>query len=376
MKIIFEKEKLIEIINTVQKAVSTKSVMPILECIKIEAFENGMVIITGNNLDICIEYKSECIVNEPGEIAISSKMFGEIIRRFPDDDVHINVNYENNVMNLKCGSSDFNIQGLSADEYPAVPEVSQNYKFSITQNKLKRMIRKTIFCVAPNEGRKPILTGSLFEINTGVLTVVSTDGFRIAKVDSTVDSSLENVKFVIPGLTLREILKVLEDNDEIVDIIISERDVKFNFKNYTIVSRLLEGEYVNYKPIFNTPNNIVVNVNTKEFCDSIERAALIINDDSVQKNEKVPVRLYITDDMIDINCTTSKGKINDAVSANKIGNDIEIGFNHKFLLEALRCCEDDEIKLELSNPKAACFINPTENNDYIYMLLPVRLYND
>ena len=376
MKIIFEKEKLIEIINTVQKAVSTKSVMPILECIKIEAFENGMVIITGNNLDICIEYKSECIVNEPGEIAISSKMFGEIIRRFPDDDVHINVNYENNVMNLKCGSSDFNIQGLSADEYPAVPEVSQNYKFSITQNKLKRMIRKTIFCVAPNEGRKPILTGSLFEINTGVLTVVSTDGFRIAKVDSTVDSSLENVKFVIPGLTLREILKVLEDNDEIVDIIISERDVKFNFKNYTSVSRLLEGEYVNYKPIFNTPNNIVVNVNTKEFCDSIERAALIINDDSVQKNEKVPVRLYITDDMIDINCTTSKGKINDAVSANKIGNDIEIGFNHKFLLEALRCCEDDEIKLELSNPKAACFINPTENNDYIYMLLPVRLYND
>ena len=376
MKIIFEKEKLIEIINTVQKAVSTKSVMPILECIKIEAFENGMVIITGNNLDICIEYKSECIVNEPGEIAISSKMFGEIIRRFPDDDVHINVNYENNVINLKCGSSDFNIQGLSADEYPAVPEVSQNYKFSITQNKLKRMIRKTIFCVAPNEGRKPILTGSLFEINTGVLTVVSTDGFRIAKVDSTVDSSLENVKFVIPGLTLREILKVLEDNDEIVDIIISERDVKFNFKNYTIVSRLLEGEYVNYKPIFNTPNNIVVNVNTKEFCDSIERAALIINDDSVQKNEKVPVRLYITDDMIDINCTTSKGKINDAVSANKIGNDIEIGFNHKFLLEALRCCEDDEIKLELSNPKAACFINPTENNDYIYMLLPVRLYND
>ena len=212
MKIIFEKEKLIEIINTVQKAVSTKSVMPILECIKIEAFENGMVIITGNNLDICIEYKSECIVNEPGEIAISSKMFGEIIRRFPDDDVHINVNYENNVMNLKCGSSDFNIQGLSADEYPAVPEVSQNYKFSITQNKLKRMIRKTIFCVAPNEGRKPILTGSLFEINTGVLTVVSTDGFRIAKVDSTVDSSLENVKFVIPGLTLREILKVLDLN--------------------------------------------------------------------------------------------------------------------------------------------------------------------
>lgn len=376
MKIIFEKEKLLEIINTVQKAVAVKSVMPILECIKLEAFEDGTVVITGNNLDLCLEYKSECIVNEPGDIAISSKMFGEIIRRFPEGDVHITVNFDNNIMNLKCGSSEFNIQGLDANEYPEIPEVEESYKFSITQEKLKRMIRKTIFATAANEGRKPILTGSLFEINTGVLTVAATDGFRIAKVDSTVDSSLQNIKFVIPGLTLREIMKVLEDIDENVEIVTSQRYVKFCFDNYTIVSRLLEGEYVNYKPIFNTPNSIVVNVNTREFADSIERAALIINDTTLQKNEKMPVRLLISNDVIDITCTTSKGKIYDTVSADKMGEDIEIGFNHKFLLEALRNCEDENIRLELSNPRAACFIKPTENNDYIYMLLPVRLYND
>ena len=376
MKIIFEKEKLLDIINTVQKAVAVKSVMPILECIKVEAFEDGTVVITGNNLDLCLEYKSECIVNEPGDIAISSKMFGEIIRRFPEGDVHITVNFDNNIMNLKCGSSEFNIQGLDANEYPEIPEVEESYKFSITQEKLKRMIRKTIFATAANEGRKPILTGSLFEINTGVLTVAATDGFRIAKVDSTVDSSLQNIKFVIPGLTLREIMKVLEDIDDNVEIVTSQRYVKFCFDNYTIVSRLLEGEYVNYKPIFNTPNSIVVNVNTREFADSIERAALIINDTTLQKNEKMPVRLLISNDVIDITCTTSKGKIYDTVSADKMGEDIEIGFNHKFLLEALRNCEDETIRLELSNPRAACFIKPTENNDYIYMLLPVRLYND
>lgn len=376
MKIIFEKEKLLDIINTVQKAVAVKSVMPILECIKLEAFEDGTVVITGNNLDLCLEYKSECIVNEPGDIAISSKMFGEIIRRLPEGDVHISVNFDNNIMHLKCGSSEFNIQGLDANEYPAIPEVEESYRFSITQEKLKRMIRKTIFATAANEGRKPILTGSLFEINTGVLTVAATDGFRIAKVDSTVDTSLKNIKFVIPGLTLREIMKVLEDIDENVEIVTSQRYVKFCFDNYTIVSRLLEGEYVNYKPIFNTPNSIVVNVNTREFVDSIERAALIINDSNLQKNEKVPVRLLISNDVIDITCTTSKGKIYDTVSADKMGEDIEIGFNHKFLLEALRNCEDENIRLELSNPRAACFIKPTENNDYIYMLLPVRLYND
>ncbi len=376
MKIIFDRNELINVINTVQKAVAAKSVMPILECIRIDATNDGNVVVTANNLDICIEYKSGCNVMEPGSVAISSKMFGEIIRRFSEDDVLIDVNISNNVMFLKCGSSEFNIQGLNASEYPAIPEVDENYKFSIKQSQLKRIIRKTIYAISANESRKPILTGSLFEIETGVLTVVSTDGFRIAKVEAIVDSSLDNTKFVIPGLTLRELLKVLEENDENIDIIISKRHVKFCFENFMIVSRLLEGEYIKYRPIFNTPNNIVVKVKTRPFTDSLERAALIINDDAIAKAEKVPVRLTIENDRIDLNCTTGKGKINDTIDADKIGNDIEIGFNHRYLLEALRSCEDEEIKLQMSNPKGACFIEPTENSDYINMILPVRLYEE
>ncbi len=373
MKLVCNKQLLSEIINTVQKAVTAKTVMPILECIKIEAYMNGDLIITGNNLDICLEYKSSCTVTEPGSVAISSKIFGEIIRRFPDGDVYITVNYNNNVMFLKCGNSEFNIQGLNADDYPSVPQVSETYKFSIAQSVLKRMLRKTIYAVSNNESKRPILTGSNFEINTGVLTIVSTDSFRIAKIEAIVDSSLENTSFVIPGLTLRELLKVLEDVDDKIDIVISKRHVKFCFENFTVVSRLLEGEYVNYKPILNTPNSITVKVNARRFTECLERAGLII-EDTVAKNEKVPVRLNIKNDRIDLTCTTGRGNINDEVEVEKLGDDLEIGFNHKYLIEALRGCDDEFIKMEFSSARGACFIRPTNNNDYVYMILPVRIY--
>ena len=376
MNIKFNKYTFLEIINTVQKAVTSKSIMPILECIKIEAYSDGNIIVTANNLDICIEYKTVCDVYEEGSIAINSKIFGEIIRRFSGEDVYVKVNPINNVMTLKCGNSEFDIQGLNADEYPSIPEVSDDYEFFIKEENLKRMIRKTIFALSTNESKKPILTGSLFEIDTGVLTIVSTDGFRMAKIEMTVDSSLKNTKFVIPGITLRELMKVLEDKDDNVKIVVAKRYVKFCFEKYTVVSRLLEGEYIKYKPIFNTPNNIVVNANTKLFTESLERAALIINDDALAKNEKVPIRLNIKDDRIAIDCKTGKAKTSDEIPVNKIGGDIEIGFNHKYLLEALRSCEDEEIKMEMSGPKSSCFIEPTENKDYIYMILPVRLYDE
>ena len=376
MKIIFKRNELVNIVNTIQKAVVAKSVMPILECIKIEAHNDGQVIITANNLDLCTEYTTSCNVIEAGSIAISSKMFGEIVRRFANEDVLVEVNDYNNVMFLKSGKSEFNIQGLNASDYPAIPEVDEYYKFSVKQNVLKRMIRKTIYAISQNESRKPILTGSLFDINTGVLTVVSTDGFRIAKIQSTVDSSLQDIKFVVPGIALKEILKVLDDSEDKVEVVISKRHVKFCFDNYIIVSRLLEGDYINYAPIFNTPNSIVVNINTRTFIDSLERAALIINDDALAKAEKVPVRLNIENDMIYITCSTGKGKINDTVDAHKIGDNIEIGFNHRYLLEALKSCEEEEVKMQMSNPKGACFIEAVEENDYINMILPVRLYEN
>ena len=376
MKLICSKNLLLEIINTVQKAVSSKSVMPILECIKLDASLDGEMIITGNNLDIAIEYKSVCNVLEPGSIALNSKMFGEIIRKLPEGDVLLNVNDSNNVTTIKCANSEFNIQGLAADEYPAVPEIEESYRFSMSQEKLKKMIRKTIFAVSQNESRRPILTGALFDINTGSLNVVATDTYRLAIVTETVNSPLENKNFVIPGLTLRELLKVLRDDEEEVEIIVSNRHAMFDFGTFKVTTRLLEGEFIKYEPILKTPNSIYVTVNIKDFTESLERASLLINDDMTAKAEKVPVRLNIALDKIEITCITGKGMVHDMVDAGVNGNDIEIGFNHRYLLEALRACEDENIKLEFSNPRSSCFIRSEEDNSFTYMVLPVRLYNE
>lgn len=376
MRIICNKAVLMDIINTVQKAVSAKTIMPILECIKLDAFGDGHIIVTANNLDICIEFKAECEVTEGGSIALSSRMFGDIIRRLPDEDVDIHVNSENNVTTIKCGKSEFNIQGMNAMEYPAVPEVNQTYKLSLPQGTLKKMIRKTIFAVSQNEAKKPVLTGELFEIETGVLSVVATDGYRLALIQEVVDSSLEEKSFIIPGFTLREIMKVLKDDDDKVDMIVSERHVLFDFGNYKIVTRLLEGKFINYRPVLSTPNNIFVNANAGLLSDSLERAALIINDDMAAKAEKMPVILNITTDKIEITCMTGRGKVYDAVEVNASGDDLEIGFNHKLLLDALRSCEGDDIKMEFSNPRSSCFIRSQNDESYTFMILPVRLYNN
>ncbi len=375
MKILCEKSVLLDIINTVQKAVSSKAVMPILECIKIDADASGKLVVTANNLDICIEFTTECNIPEGGSIALSSRMFGDIVRRLPDMEVDLHVNESNNVTTIKCGKSEFNIQGLSAHEYPEIPEVQESYRLSMKQNVLKKMIRKTVFAVSQNEARKPILTGSLFEIDTGVLSVVATDGYRLAIIKEVVDASLEPKSFVIPGFTLRELLKVLRDDEENVDIIVSDRHVMFDFGEFKIVTRLLEGKFINYRPVLTTPNSIIVNTNARSLADSLDRAALIINDDMTAKAEKLPVILNITTDKIEITCMTSRGKVYDAIDVSASGDDLEIGFNYRLLLDALKGCEDDDIKMQFSNPRSSCFINSTTDDSYTYMILPVRLYN-
>lgn len=376
MKIICAKDDLTEIISTVQKAVSVKAVNPILECIKIDAFGDGRIMFTANNLDICIEFTAECTVDEPGTIALSSRMFGDIIRRLSGDEVDMHVNPSNNVTTIKCGKSEFNIQGLDSSEYPAVPEIAETYRFSLTQGKLKKILRKTLYAVSQNEARKPILTGANFEIDTGVLSVVTTDTYRLAIIREVVDSSLEPKSFVVPGATLREILKVLKDGDDRVEIIVSDRHVMFNFDTYRIITRLLDGKYINYRPVLNTPNSITVRANARDLTDSLERAALIIDDDMTAKAEKLPVILNIASDKVEITCMTGRGKVYDAVEVNTSGNDLEIGFNHKLLLDALRACDDDEIKLEFSNPRSSCFITSENDDSYTFMVLPVRLYNN
>lgn len=377
MKIICNKIQLLDIVNTVQKAISPKSTMPILECIKIDASGNGDVVITGNNLDLCIEYNTVCNVPEGGTIALASKMFGEIIRRLPDGDVSINVNEENNVTKIKSGVSEFNIQGLSSSEYPDVPILDEKYRFTLTQNILKKLIRKTISFVSLNEGKKPVLTGALFEIKNNYLNVVASDGHRLAVVKEELKENIDDNKFVIPGSTLRELLKILKDEDEKVDIIVSDRNVLFDFGYFQVYTRLLEGDFLKYEAIISAVNTINVKVEKRYIMDSLERALLLINDDISSKSEnKVPVRFNIAYDKIDVSCITGKGQVNDTVNVELEGGELLIGFNCRFLLDALSACDEEKIVMEFSAPTSGCFIKSiNENSSYVYMVLPVRLYN-
>lgn len=376
MKFVCHKMQLLDIINTVQRAVSAKPALQILECIKIDASANGDLVVTGNNLDLCVEYKTICPVEEGGVIALNSKMFGEIVRRLPDDDVNIKVNEENDVATITCKKSEFNIQGISPNEFPAVPEIEENYHFSMPEKALKNMIRKSVFAVAMNDMKYPIITGELFEIENGVLKVVATDRHRLAYITQNISDELPKKKFVVPGQTLREMLKILKDEDNQVEISVSSRHAMFDFGSYKMITRLLEGEYMNYYPVLKTPNSIFVNLKSKALCDSLERSALVMNEEISSKSEKTPVRLNIAYDKIEISCMTGKGQIHDIVDADLEGEGLEIGFNYRYLLEALRSCEEENVRLEFSHPLAPCFIRSQKDEENcLYMVSPIRLNN-
>lgn len=377
MKLICSKPQLMEIINTVQRAITPKTSLPILECIKIDASGDGHVVFTGNNIDLCIEYNTECTVTEGGTIALASKMFGEIVRRLPEGDVTISVNPSNYVTKIKSGSSEFNIQGISPDEFPSAPILDENFRFTFTQDALKKVIRKTIAFVAQTEGKKPVLTGSLFEIKNNNLNVVASDGHRLAVVKEEIKDTVKDYKFVVPGITLRELIKILKDEEEQVIIIVSERNVLFDFGYYQVYSRLLDGEFLKYESIISAVNTINVVAEKRYIVDSLERALLLINDDISAKSEnKVPVRFNMAYNKIDVSCITSKGQVNDTVNVELDGGELLIGFNCRFLLDALSACDEDKIKMEFSAPTSGCFIKSTTGDDnFVYMILPVRLYN-
>lgn len=371
MKIVCNKVQLLDVINTVQKAVSAKSTMPILECIKIDADAQGTMTVTGNNLELCIEYASQCSIPEGGSIAISSRMFGEIVRRMPDGDITIEVNEANNITKIKNGASEFNIQGLDANEYPAAPDIEEKFRFQIQQPVLKKMIRKTIFCIA-SESSIPILTGALLEINNGDLRIVSTDKSRLAIVTEKIDGDIPDSRFVIPAVTLRELMKVLKDEEE-VEVVVADRHVLFNFGEFKVITRLLDGEFINYAPILNMGSSIFATVNTKDICESLERASLLINDDISAKTRRVPVVLNINFDKIEVHCMTNRGMVHDVVDVELQGDGLQIGFNNRYLLEALRASEEEKVKMEFRDAESACFIRSlSEEENYTYVVLPVR----
>lgn len=369
MKFTCERALLAAAISTTSWAVSAKSSIQALEGLLLEA-NNGLTV-TGYNLETGIRTNIDANVVNPGKIVISAKLLSDIIRLFPDDIVSVTVTETQTVV-LTCGNARYEIVGFSAEEYPNLPEFETEQTLSVPQSVLKSMINQTIFAISTNDN-KPIHTGSLFEVSENQLNVVSVDGFRLAIRTEHIESitSAEPFSFVVPGHTLREVEKLMDDVEEPVEIMLGRKHITFSIGSTTIIARILEGEFLNYKNAIPKTNTITTSVITKEFITSLERVSILINE-----RIKNPVRCIFEDNQIQLLCTTPLGKSQDYCNLLSPSEKLEIGFNNRYLIDALKACPDQEVQLELNTHLSPIVMKPTEGDRYLYLILPVRLKAD
>lgn len=368
MKFTCDNNLLNEAVMTAGKAASVKSSFPALEGILITTLENS-IRLTGFDLDLGIECVIEANIIEKGAIVLNAKMFGDIVRKLPDFNVNIESN-ENLLTNIKCDMAEYNIVGIAPNEFPELPKINVEKNICLPQNLFKKMIRQTLFAISTSES-KPIHTGSLFEIENNRLRIISVDGFRLALSQEELGQQYDNFSFVVPGKTLSEISKILKDTDEIVNISLAKKHILFEFDNIIIISRLLEGDFLNYRNVLPKDIRIVVNVETKKLVDSVERASLLINE-----KIKSPIRCNIDTHDIKITCKTVNGNVFDEVVAQISGGSVEIGFNNRYMLDALKATEEENIRMELNTHLTPIVIKPQEGERFIFLVLPVRLKNE
>ena len=367
MKMICNRQQLVEAVLNVQRAVSSKSSVPALEGILIKADSEG-VLLCGYDLELGMTTSVEAQVTEPGGVVLSARLFGDIVRRFPAETVSISVD-EKNMATLISGASEFSIAGIPAQEYPELPSVAEETSVLLPHGVLKSMIRQTIFAVADNDA-KPVHTGTLFELSENKIKLVSVDGYRLAMREETAACSQE-MTFVVPGKTLSEVLKLLGDGDDTLTLQIGRRHILFNIGDYTVISRLLEGEFLDYNAAIPASHATEVVVNTRAFIDSVERVSLLITD-----RLKSPVRCAFEDGQIRLSCSTAIGRASDEFEAKLSGPPVEMGFNNRYLLDALRNTEGDEARVQLSGPLSPMKVLPREGNSFLFLVLPVRLKNE
>ena len=352
MKLVFSKSDLNKAVGIVMKAVPTRTTMNILECILIDATTN-VIKFTGNDMELGIETIVEGEIIEKGKVAIDAKLFSEIVRKLPDSEITITTD-ANYTSLITCEKSKFNIAGKSGDDFSYLPIIEKDKMITISQFNLREVINQTIFSTAPNDNNK-MMTGELFEVSDNVLKVVGLEG------------RADDVKVVVPGKTLQEISKILStDAENMVNVYFTNNHILFEFDNTTVVSRLIEGEYFKINQMLSSDYGTKVVINKKEFIDSIDRANLLI-----KEGEKKPIIINITDGSLEVNVNSAIGTLNEDIDIEKEGKDLMIGFNPKFLLDALRVIDDETVDIYLVNPKAPCFIRDKEQS-YIYLILPVN----
>ena len=369
MKIICEKDKILKALNSVTKAVASKTTMPILEGILIQTNDNE-VKLTTYDLEIGIEYIIECEVKEQGATVVNAIMFSEIIRKLPDTEIDIELN-EKNLLVIECEGSLYKLATMNPTEFPELPQINIENSIEIEQNALKDMIRKTIFAVSTEENR-PIFTGCLFEITNNKLNLVAVDGFRLAWKSRFLQTKINDFTAVIPGRTLNEINKIILDSFDTIKIGVAKNQALFEMENCKIVTRLLDGEFLNYKSVIPSNWETRIRVNKNSLQDSFERISLI-SASSIEKEKKYPVKVSVDIGKITISCTNQTGEAKEEIYISTEGKNIEAGFNPKYFLDALRAIDDEEVFIDFGTSISPCIIRPVDEGDYIYMILPIRL---
>ncbi|MCR5586359.1 MAG: DNA polymerase III subunit beta [Lachnospiraceae bacterium] len=364
MKITCKKMDLLKGVNIVSKAVPTRTTMAILECILVDA-SSDKIKLTANDMEIGIETIVAGNIEERGIIALDAKIFSEIVRRLPDNDVTIETDSSFNTL-ITCEKSKFNIIGKSGEDFSYIPVISRNQPIVISQLTLKDIVRQTIFAVADNENNK-MMTGELFEIINNKLKVVALDGHRVSIRNVELKNPAPDVKVIVPKKTLNEITKIMDGGiDDEVNIFVTENHIIFEFESTTVVSRIIEGEFFKIEQMLSADYETKVKVNKREFLGCIDRATLL-----VKEGDKKPIIVNIADSTMELSINSFIGSMDEEIDITKEGKDLMIGFNPKFVIDALKVIDDEVVNLYMLNAKSPCFIKNDEES-YIYIVLPVN----
>lgn len=365
MKITCQRQFLVEAVLNVQKAVSAKSCLTALEGILIKAKEMT-ISLCGYDLELGITTEIPAVVDQPGQIVINAKILADIIRKAPAETITIATD-ERYIATITSAPAEFSIVGISAEDYPSIPTLTGAETMSIDCMTLKGMIRQTLFATSETDV-KPINTGTLFEVNENELKLVSVDGYRLAMRTEPI-AGAKKMSFVVPGKALGEILKLLPDKEDTkIELSIGKKHIIFYVENYCVISRLLEGEFLDYKAAIPAAHTTEVIVNTKNMIECIGRVSLVVTD-----RLKSPIRCLLSDNSAKVSCITTVGKANDEVDVAMQGEDVEIGFNNKYLIDALKNTECDEVKIQINGALSPMKIVPLEGDSFIFLVLPVRL---
>ena len=364
MKIICNKSDLVKGVSIVSKAVPSKTTMPILECILIDA-TTDTIRLTANDMELGIQTEIAGWIEDRGMIAIDARIFSEIVRKLPDSEITIETG-DNLQTVITCEKAKFDLSGKPGDEFSYLPVIEKENSIEISQFTLKEVIRQTIFSISDSESNK-MMGGELFEIKDNILRVVSLDGHRISIRKISLKEDTEDKKLIVPGKTLTEISKILSGEVEsMVNISYTNNHIVFEFDQTIVVSRLIEGDYFKIDQMLSSDYETKVRINKKELLNCIDRATLLI-----KEGDKKPIIIQIGDEWMELRIKSQIGSMNEEIVIEKEGKDLMIGFNPKFLIDALRVIDDEEVTLYLMNAKAPCFIKDEEES-YIYLILPVN----